>query len=493
MSRKSLLAATLFVFAASVTAPAAEEVEYFAIFANGAKIGHTVQTRTVEAGTVTTTSETVINAERMGAPFSATVTQKHVETTDGKPLAFTNIQDLSIMSQKVEGTVTPDGKLKVVMTSGGQTQQLEGDWPAGALLSEGMLLLQKQKGLKEGIQYSLVMFDATMLRGLEANVRVAGRKEVDVLGHQEDLWEVINDASGVTVTSYVNDEYKSRKTVTAESGMNLEIVTCSKDYALGQNAPLDLVAKTIIASPVRLDSLPTAKSITYHLVPNVGAKLNVPAFDNQKVSADPSGLTVIVTAQRAPKGIGFPYAGTDPSAKASLKPSMYLESQRPEIVALARQALGATRDAAEAARRIERFVRNYITEKDFSVGYAPASEVVKTRRGDCTEHAVLAAAMCRAVGIPAQVVAGLLYMADLGETGAGFGPHAWVRVYIGNEWYNIDPTVERGYDLSHIAMASGDGSPTDYLGLIELMGAFRIDKIAVQSVTRPPAMAPQPR
>jgi transglutaminase-like putative cysteine protease len=70
-------------------------------------------------------------------------------------------------------------------------------------------------------------------------------------------------------------------------------------------------------------------------------------------------------------------------------------------VDLAHKAVGDAKDAAQAARRIESFVARYIDNKSMSVGYASAAEVVESRQGDCSEFAVLTAALCRAVGIPA--------------------------------------------------------------------------------------------
>ena len=41
---------------------------------------------------------------------------------------------------------------------------------------------------------------------------------------------------------------------------------------------------------------------------------------------------------------------------------------------------------------------------------ATAAEVARSREGDCTEHAVLLAALARARGIPARVAMGLVYV-----------------------------------------------------------------------------------
>ena len=66
--------------------------------------------------------------------------------------------------------------------------------------------------------------------------------------------------------------------------------------------------------------------------------------------------------------------------------------------ALAREAVGKAQDPAEQALAIESFVHEALTQKDFSTAFATAAEVARSRSGDCTEHAVLTAALCRAQG-----------------------------------------------------------------------------------------------
>ena len=486
MPSKTLRWMIVCVCALAGWAGAAEEVNYYAVFMDKAKIGHCVETRRVEGGRVTTTSATTMTMERMGMPMTMTVTLEYVETAAGEPVSFKTVQDMAIMAMVVEGKITPDGKLTVTT---GETQQTT-DWPKGALLREGELLLQKRQGLKEGLTYKYTTFETTGLRPMEMNVRVAGKKPVDVLGKQETLWEIACEAPGITATVYVTDDFKMRKNLMAQGGLNLETVACSKEVALSESAPVDVLNKVLLDSPRPLDNLAEAGSVVYRLVPNEGAKVTIPNLDSQKVAVDAGGLTVTISAPRA--GM-MPSLGADPSAAAALKPTLYLNSDSPEVVALAKQAVGASpvQNPLEATRRIEVFVRNYITNKDYGVVYAKASEVVGSRQGDCTEHAVLAAAMCQASGIPAQVVAGIVYTEEFGERENVFVPHAWVRAYAGGTWVEFDPALPQGYDLGHIAMASGDGSPSDYLNVATTMGAFRIASVEVKpkagAVTAPAA------
>ncbi len=212
----------------------------------------------------------------------------------------------------------------------------------------------------------------------------------------------------------------------------------------------------------------------------------MPSTDNQRVQQLKNGRVMItVEPVIAPNGVTFPYKGSDPAALKALEPTRYVESDQRVIIDLARQAVGDTSDAAEAACRIEAFVADYVTDKSLSVGYASAADVAASRQGDCSEHAVLTAALCRAVGIPAQVVTGLAYVSQWRTVQNGFGGHAWVQVYLGDKWVGLDAAFKSaglgGYDAGHIALAAGGGNPEDFFSLIRTLGLFKIDKVIVST------------
>ena len=92
-----------------------------------------------------------------------------------------------------------------------------------------------------------------------------------------------------------------------------------------------------------------------------------------------------------------------------------------------------------------------ITTKKLGVGFATALETARQKAGDCTEHAVLAAALARAAGIPSRVVIGMAYAdAFCGLGGKQFLYHMWTEVYVG-EWLPIDPALG-AHDATHIAL-----------------------------------------
>ena len=64
--------------------------------------------------------------------------------------------------------------------------------------------------------------------------------------------------------------------------------------------------------------------------------------------------------------------------------------------------------------------------------------------------------MCRAVGVPARVIVGLVYVEDQGA----FGYHMWNEVYVNRRWVAIDATSNQAQvDATHlkVADASLDG------------------------------------
>jgi len=478
---------------------ASEETEYLAVFMEGKKVGHAIQSRVVADGKVTTTEKVSIQVSRGAIPLAVDTTETSIETTDGKPLGFEAVQELSLMAMKVAGTVDEQGTVNVTTTSMGTEQKSTLEWPSGAVMAEGLRLLQLKKGLKEGARYAARIFSPGMsqtpdvetgiLPALDIEICVGSKRSVDLLGRVVTLTEVtttysMEGAGQIVSTNYVDQDLRLQKGITSIAGIQVEMIACEKEFALGENDVLELVDKMFVRSPEPLRNLSSVKSITYHLIPT-GEPGNViiPSNDNQKVQRLSNGkLIVTVKPVAAPKEVRFPYKGRDKTILEATKPTRFLQSDRKEIIVLAGRAVGRTKDAAEAIKKIEAFVANYIENKSLSVGYASAAEVAASRQGDCSEFAVLTAAMCRAVGIPAQVVAGIAYVEDFAGL-QGFGGHAWTQAYVGDKWVGLDAafkgTGRGGYDAGHIALAAGGGEPADFLNLASTLGQFKIDKVIV--------------
>lgn len=89
-------------------------------------------------------------------------------------------------------------------------------------------------------------------------------------------------------------------------------------------------------------------------------------------------------------------------------------------------------------RDVTRFTYEQIGDKHYRNGFDIASQVANSLEGDCTEHAVLNAALMRASGYPARVVLGVLII--FSEQGAMAAGHAWNEIYHDGAWHIHDAT-----------------------------------------------------
>ena len=116
--------------------------------------------------------------------------------------------------------------------------------------------------------------------------------------------------------------------------------------------------------------------------------------------------------------------------------------------------------------------------KNFSQAFASAAEVAKSREGDCTEHAVFLAALCRARGIPARGVMGLVYV----DGGQAFGYHMWTEVYIDKQWIPLDGTLAQGgIGAAHLKIAQSNlkdaSAYSAFLPVMQVLGRLSIKVI----------------
>ncbi|MDQ7825283.1 MAG: transglutaminase-like domain-containing protein [Candidatus Eremiobacteraeota bacterium] len=160
-----------------------------------------------------------------------------------------------------------------------------------------------------------------------------------------------------------------------------------------------------------------------------------------------------------------------------LKPSVLIESGDPLIKKKAREIAG---DEKETGKRIEllcTWVYEHLRKVESKVALQSATETLRSESGDCTEHATLFCALCRALSIPARQASGLVF------TGSSFGFHAWAEAYNG-QWVPVDATLNRvGIPACYIFLgADSEGKPT-IQSTVKLVKMLSNTAISVLSVT----------
>lgn len=147
------------------------------------------------------------------------------------------------------------------------------------------------------------------------------------------------------------------------------------------------------------------------------------------------------------KSFDFPLAkALTENYQSYLKPELQIESDDPEIKTKARSITVKSKNVEQAVNKILDWIK-----LEIKVGQAiPSAKLtLKDKVGNSESLSYLFVALCRASGIPARSLGGLLL------SGGNFVPHYWAEVYVEPDgWLPVDPTLKEVEKLSalHIAL-----------------------------------------
>lgn len=162
-------------------------------------------------------------------------------------------------------------------------------------------------------------------------------------------------------------------------------------------------------------------------------------------SGQPAGSTQIVTIDYrvSINELSYPLSNCQGALPAEfIQPELHIESDNPQIVALADALSKGKRTACEAVRAFYDYIGNTLTYT-FNGANWGAQAALGPMGADCTEYSDLLIALSRAKGIPARYFEGLFYLKD--NSGArARTEHAWTDIYLPSiGWVPVDPTLGR--------------------------------------------------
>jgi hypothetical protein len=448
--------------------------------------------------------------KRLGFSLKMIETSKVVEDKQGGVLSFENRTEAGGSDIKSSGVRQGD---EMLVSSHGQTQRF--NLPRLAALGpEAVRRETLQVPLQAGQTFSFDTFDPDYPQAdVVQSGTVAKRETIDVRGVKRTVWRLTSTASfmpGVEATTWVDDQGNDVLMDASLPGFGTmhEYVT-DRAECMKQPEGAEIFSGSLIRPQRALTPIADLGQAVYHLESVDKNNLKLWDGDQQRVlSSGPGTCDVEVTVPRltaADATWQLPHADT-PALHTYLQSSSYLEVSAPIIHTLARQAVGNEKNPVVAAHKIEQFVRAYITRKDLNVGFGSAEETAKSREGDCTEHAVLCAALGRAVGLPTRCVVGFGYIPPGEEiptitntvdhsTGI-FGFHMWAEAWIADgQWVPMDAALD-GFDVGHIAITKSaleEVNPIVDLNMpiLQLMESLKITVIKTVPKSQMPA-APAP-
>jgi transglutaminase-like putative cysteine protease len=432
-----------------------------------------------------------LTLNRLGAEAKIRMRQETIETRDGAVESLEVVTFAGGQPLKLSGAVK-NGRMILNIGRTGQQQTLP--WGPDIRGPLGVEQSLAREPLKPGERRPLKMFltdlnavgDFTLTaRGIE-EVQLAGGTRRPLLRVEQTTTLDGKARSEFDMTLWVDPKGEVLKTSSDNLGGMVTYRTRRKDAeapapaAQAGVAPVDQIANSIIKVSPPISRPEASRAATYRIsLKDSDPAQVIPADRRQNLKPAEGKNTALLQVASPGPDAGDP---GPPAADAEyLRPNALIESADSRVVELSRQAAGDAAEPWEKVIRIESWVAANLKDKNFEVAFAPASEVARSLAGDCTEHGVLTAAMCRAAGIPARVVVGLVYARPLG----GFGFHLWNEVYVNRRWVAVDSAYHQTeVDATHIKLADSslDGvAPFEtFLPVVRVLGKMTIAPVEVR-------------
>lgn len=461
--------------------------EWMALLVNGQKSGYLHNRRQHSGKNIISSMHMRWQLQRGGIPLSMEITENSTETRDGRPVAFSSRQQLAGFSQQVNGRLDKNRQLHLTETSFGQSRTEIIPWQDDWLLSEGLRRQQlaafRKQGMKPGNRHSALVFVPSLKKAVPTTTVLGNMENVDLLGQNQRLRHVIEttDMGGFkqVAEAWVDEQFNVKKMRMHMMGMTLDMIACPKACATAADKPFEAFGDTLARVPHALSPTQLQQPLRWTLrlktpVKNLRLPDSLEQHSRIETAADGSQLLHVTVYPDQPTATHTP----NPTVKTDtmhdwVKPTPWLQSRNKLIVSLARKAVKQNQTDAEKMQAITNFVRDYITDKSLSVAYASALETAKYRNGDCTEHALLVAAMGRALGIPTRIATGLVYAPEFNGKKNVLVPHAWTQAFVNGAWKSHDAAIGR-FDSSHIALSYSDGDPAVFYNGIQLIGNMEV-------------------
>ncbi|MFC1515347.1 transglutaminase domain-containing protein [Thermodesulfobacteriota bacterium] len=158
-----------------------------------------------------------------------------------------------------------------------------------------------------------------------------------------------------------------------------------------------------------------------------------------------------------------------------LAPSYVIPSQNPQILQIAKETAGGTRDPNKQIHSLLGWIQENIEQAPVDV--FTAMDVLEGRKAECQGISLLYAAFARSLGIPTRIVNGIMYASEF----RGFLYHAWAESFVSDHWIAVDPTFQQApADATHVKFIEGE-KVADLIPMADLIGKIQVQINSIES------------
>jgi transglutaminase-like putative cysteine protease len=252
--------------------------------------------------------------------------------------------------------------------------------------------------------------------------------------------------------------------------------------AAASSESLNLDVRSLIPVDRLLATTSGRQQLVLDLSIQNGFLSDIPETAFQKTTrVDPSTVRIVLTTPVLPPARAT--SSFRPANQRAIPSTRWMPLADPLLQRMAATGAGSKTTDGEVCQQLERYVQSKMRHSAFSTTLVSANVVARTLRGDCTEHAVLLAALMRIKGIPSRVVGGLVHT----NQQYGFTGHVWVEALVEDQWIPFDSTTGMHSNATtHVKLVHSDlsddaaGAISLFLPVLDLAGRASVKVVSGQ-------------
>ncbi len=466
------------------------ETIWESFYLQGAKIGYgQTMVRPVtrdEQSLIQTESLNHLSITRFGQTSKQDLQMSSLETADGKLIEFQTVVSFGPVPTVVTGKVVGD-KLQLTTATQGQKQASSMPWStdiSGFRAVENSLARQP---LRAGEKRSLRMLMPLVNQVADVELAAKEIEETEILGVKTRLLRVESvsrlPGQAMAATLWLDAAGEVLKShVTALDQLSVRSTEALAKAPGGEADKLDLGVDLFVKVQPPLAKPHQSQEVVYRVELANADPTEVFADGlTQKVRSLGPHTAEITVTRRSPLAERNGMENHEGAPAEYLTANSILQLEDARLKQMAAEAKGDATAPAKVAINLEQYVHGAMKQHDFSQGFATAAEVAESRAGDCTEHAVLLAALARINGIPSRVAIGLVYV----EAAAAFGYHMWTEVFLDGQWIPLDATIGRGgtsaaYLKLNDSSLEGASAYSSFLSVAQVLGQLKVSVVSTK-------------
>ena len=321
-----------------------------------------------------------------------------------------------------------------------------------------------QNNLQEGEKFKIPYFDPVTMSGKESTIEYKGFKK-ELIREQGRIYKLHHfeeKISGIRINFFLDENGKVIKETSPTGFVFLsEPEFRATDIVYKGTEILSAVSVPAIGS---FPDLSETSSIRY--------RLDIPddiEFDlDQDRQTYQDNILVINKENMLSKDVKV-----CPGNNNALRSTPYIQSDSPYILRQAKSIVNNVTNDLEKVKALKQWVYKNLDKKPV-LSIPDAVSTLRSKVGDCNEHAALFAALSRSLSIPTRVVAGVTYHEGT------FYYHAWNEVCLDGKWISLDTTKNQfPADLTHIKFVQGETNEQIKIGA--LLGKLKIEVLGESS------------